>query len=203
MEIDSVRSNRTFVPKTIAWESIIKDRQRTTVPRSNIEDPVERNAKMNSARRHKKWRSRNKDKIRASHAKYMSKPENKEKAKERNRKWREANPEKVKIYQERNKKNVKAWAETHKDRIRELGRKSYAKRKKSPKRKAWVAEYNQRAEVKERRRQYEHERNQTPERKAQNKASKERQKIRKKSAALFALLCNIQPIRNLKITWET
>lgn len=203
MEIESVKSRKTFVPKDgPSWESVIKDRQRATVPLSNIEDPVERNARLNSARRSKKWRQKNPDKVRAIHAKYMSNPVNKAKAKERDKKWREANPEKVKLYQERNKKNVKAWAEAHPERIRELGRIHDRNRRNSPGRKAWEKEYAQRPEVKEKRHEYEHSRNQTPERKAQNKASKERQKIRKKGAALFALLCNIQPIRNSKITWE-
>lgn len=51
MEIESVKSRKTFVPKDgPSWESIIKDRQRATIPLSNIEDPVERNARLNSAR---------------------------------------------------------------------------------------------------------------------------------------------------------
>lgn len=193
MEIESVRKRKTFVPKgDPPWESLIKDRMRTTVPLSNIEDPVKRNIRLNSARRSKKWRKENPDKVRASHAKYMSNPINKAKAKERDKKWREANPEKVKLYQERNKKNVKAWAEAHPERIRELGRIHDRNRRNSPRRKAWKKEYAQRPEVKEKRREYEHLRNQTPERKAQNNASKERQKQRKKLTALFAILCNIE-----------
>lgn len=193
MEIESVKSRKTFVPKDgPSWESVIKDRQRATVPLSNIEDPVERNARLNSARRSKKWRQKNPEKAKESKRRYLENPENKAKVRARDKEWRKANPDKVKIYQERNKKNIKAWAEAHPERVKELNRKNDRKRAKSLKRKAWVKDYLKKPEVKKKRSEYEHSRNQTPERKAQNKASKERQKQRKKLTALFAILCNIE-----------
>lgn len=93
---------------------------------------------------------------------------------------------------------MKAWAEAHPERVKELNRKSDRKRYKTKKRQEWTKDYNNKPEVKAKRSEYEHLRNQTPERKAQNKASKERQRIRKKCAALFAILCNLPQINEGK-----
>lgn len=88
-------------------------------------------------------------------------------------------PEQVKAYREKAKPSIKKWAEEHRDRVRELGRKNDAKRRNSEKRKAWEAAYRQTDEYKERRREYERNRNQTPERKAWER---ERSKRRREAA---------------------
>lgn len=82
----------------------------------------------------------------------------------------------MKTYQERNKKNVKRWAQEHPDRVRELGRKNDRKRANSEKRKAWTKEYLKREDVIERRREHDRKRNQSPERIAWRKAYEERRK---------------------------
>ena len=126
-----------------------------------IEDPVKRNA----AAATKRWRKKN--------WKHYQ---------EKQKEWREANPEKIKVYQERNKKNIKRWAKEHPERIRELNRKNDRKRAKSPKRIAWTKEYNQRPEVIERRRERYRARNRTPERRAYDRERKKRQREAKKAA---------------------
>ena len=126
-----------------------------------IEDPVKRNA----AAATKRWRKKN--------WKHYQ---------EKQKEWREANPEKIKVYQERNKKNIKRWAKEHPERIRELNRKNDRKRAKSPKRIAWTKEYNQRPEVIERRREWDLARNRTPERRAYDRERKKRQREAKKAA---------------------
>ena len=95
---------------------------------------------------------------------------------EYNKKWREANPDKVKIYQERNKKNVKRWAEEHQERRRELGRINDRKRAKTEKRKKWVEDYMARPEVIERRREQMKKRELDPNRIAWKKAYEEKRK---------------------------
>lgn len=199
MEIESVKARKTFKPvdDLPCWEILIKDKQRTTAPLSNIEDPILRNNKINSAKRCKRWREAHPEQAKASVKKWKSKPENKAKIQAADKEWRKNNPDRVKVYQERNKKNVKAWAEAHPERIRELGRKNDEKRRKSPKRKAWQAEYNQRAEVKEKHREYDRERNKSPERREKFKIYGARKRAKKKGAALFALLCNIPIIQEV------
>ena len=95
---------------------------------------------------------------------------------EYNKKWRTANPDKVKIYQERNKKNIKRWAEEHQERIRELGRINDRKRAKTEKRKKWVEDYMARPEVIERRREQMKKRELDPKRIAWKKAYEEKRK---------------------------
>lgn len=95
---------------------------------------------------------------------------------EYNKKWREANPDKVKIYQERNKKNIKRWAEEHKERRRELGRINDRKRAKTEKRKKWVEDYMARPDVIERRREQMKKRELDPKRIAWKKAYEEKRK---------------------------
>lgn len=115
MEIASVKARGNFVPSEPCWEQLIKDRQRTTAPLSSIEDPILRNKvitqKRTGAKRCKKWREAHPEKAKESVKRWKEKPENAAKIKKAAKKWREANPDKIKIYQERNKKNVKAWAE--------------------------------------------------------------------------------------------
>jgi len=145
-----------------AWESLIGEKikaHRKTYMPQRIEDARKRNA----ANATKKWRKKNWEH-------YKSKQ----------KEWLAKNPDKVKTYQERNKKNVKRWAEEHPERIRELGRKSDAKRAKSPKRIAWSKEYSQRPEVRERRRLCDRERNKTPERKAYMRERNRRRRAAKK-----------------------
>lgn len=95
---------------------------------------------------------------------------------EYNKKWREANPDKVKIYQERNKKNIKRWAEEHQERRRELGRINDRKRAKTEKRKKWVEDYMARPEVIKRRREQMKKRELDPKRIAWKKAYEEKRK---------------------------
>lgn len=145
-----------------AWESLIGakiEAHRGTYKPQRIEDSRKRNA----ARATKRWRNNNMEH-------YLAKQ----------KEWRDANPDKIKVYQERNKKNIKRWAEEHPERIRELGRKSDAKRAKSPKRIAWNKEYIQRPEVRERRRLRDRERNKTPERKAYMRERDRRRRAAKK-----------------------
>lgn len=75
------------------WESLIAAKSRPCAKICKIEDASKRNA----ANATKKWRKKNADHYKA-----------KQKA------WRVANPDKIKVYQERNKKNVKRWAEEYK-----------------------------------------------------------------------------------------
>ena len=143
------------------WETLIGAKMRPAQKICRIEDPVKRNA----AAATKRWRKKN--------WKHYQ---------EKQKEWREANPEKIKVYQERNKKNIKRWAKEHPERIRELNRKNDRKRAKSPKRIAWTKEYNQRPEVIERRREWDLARNRTPERRAYDRERKKRQREAKKAA---------------------
>ena len=54
--------------------------------------------------------------------------------KQKQKEWNEANPDKIREYRIRNRKNVKRWAEEHKERVRENNRKYDAKRRKDQKR---------------------------------------------------------------------
>lgn len=92
------------------------------------------------------------------------------------KKWCKANPDKVKIYQERNKKNIKRWEEEHKERRRELGRINDRKRAKTEKRKKWVEDYMARPEVIERRREQMKKRELDPKRIAWKQAYEEKRK---------------------------
>ena len=85
----------------------------------------------------------------------------------------------MKEYREKAKPAIKRWAEEHPERKRELNRKSDAKRRNSPKRKAWEAAYIQTPEYKARARERDRKRNQTPERKAWER---ERGKRRREAA---------------------
>lgn len=141
-----------------SWESLIGKRNEShffTHKDLKIQDP----SKRNSANATKRWRKKNQKHYQ-----------------DKQKEWRDANPDKIKIYQERNKKNVKRWAEEHPDRVRELGRKADRKRAKSPKRIAWTNEYKQRPEVKERRAKQSKERELKPERIAWKKAYEEKRK---------------------------
>lgn len=126
------------------WESLIKDRMRPCETICKIDDA----SKRNNVEATKRWRKKNKERY-----------------EEKKRIWRKNNPEKVKAYQEKNKDNIKRWREEHRERCRELGRKSDAKRRLEGNRKQYEKEYRQRPEVKERRRELDRIRNQTPERK--------------------------------------
>lgn len=145
------------------WETLIGAKMRPAQKVCRIEDPVKRNA----AAATKRWRKKN-----------WKHYQEKQKA------WHEANPEKIKVYQERNKKNVKRWAEEHPERVRELGRKNDRKRAKSAKRIAWTQEYLHKPEVIERRRQRDRERNKTPERRAWfRERARKRREAKKMEAA--------------------
>ena len=137
------------------WESLIASKMRPCATICKVEDAADRNKILAT----KNWRKRN-------YAHYI----------EKQKEWREANPEKIKVYHERNKKNVKRWAEEHPERVRELGRKNDRKRAKSPKRMAWKKEYNQRPEVKARRAEQSKARELKPERIAWKKAYEEKRK---------------------------
>lgn len=144
------------------WESLIGEKieaHRDTHTVCKVEDASLRNKR----RAQLKW-----------------KHEHREQVNETARKWRAKNPEKVKRYQEKAKPAIKKWAEEHPDRRRELNRKSDAKRRNSPKRKAWEAAYRQTPEYKERRREYDCKRNQTPERKAWERERSKRRAAAKK-----------------------
>lgn len=161
-----------------AWETLIGSRMRPTVCQA-IEDPVERNRKEQA----KRWQKNNAEK----HNEYSRKwkKAHREKVYATQKKWLAANPDKKKLYQERNKKNVKAWAEAHHDRIRELGRASDARRRQTEKRQNWTKEYRQRPEVKERLREYYRLRSQTPERKAYEHERAKRRWAEKKAKKLL------------------
>ena len=77
---------------------------------------------------------------------------------------------------------IKKWAQEHPERKRELNRKSDAKRRNSPKRKAWESAYRQTEDYKERRREYDRKRNQTPERKAWERERSKRRREAEKAA---------------------
>ena len=141
-----------------AWESLIGakiEAHRGTYKPQRIED----SRKRNHARATKRWRKNNMEHYQA-----------------KQKEWRDANPEKIKVYQERNKKNVKRWAEEHPERVRELGRKADRKRSKTEKRKKWVEEYNSKPEVKARRRERDKKREKSPKRIAWSKAYEEKRK---------------------------
>lgn len=141
-----------------AWESLIGakiEAHRSTYKPQRIEDSRKRNA----ARATKRWRKKNWEH-------YQTKQ----------KEWLAKNPDKVKIYQERNKKNVKRWAEEHPERVRELGRINDRKRAKTEKRKKWVKEYNNKPEVKARRRERDKKREKSPKRIAWRKAYEEKRK---------------------------
>lgn len=141
-----------------SWESLIAQKQaqhRDTYKPQRIEDA----SKRNSAAATKRWRKKNWEHYRA-----------------KQKEWLAANPEKKKLYQQRNKKNIKRWAQEHPERIRELGRKSDAKRRNSERRKAWAEEYKTRPEVIERRRERERLRAKDPKRIAWRKAYEEKRK---------------------------
>lgn len=141
-----------------AWESLIGEKiksHRKTYKPQRIEDARKRNA----ANATKKWRKKNWEH-------YQTKQ----------KEWLAKNPDKVKTYQERNKKNIKRWAEEHPERIRELGRINDRKRAKTEKRKAWTKEYLKREDVIERRRERDRKRAQSPERIAWRKAYEEKRK---------------------------
>ena len=143
------------------WESLIGakiEAHRDTHKVCKVEDASERNKRQQQL----KW-----------------KREHRAEENERARKWRAKNPDKIKEYQERAKPAIKKWAKDNPERKRELNRKSDAKRRNSPKRKAWEAAYRQTDEYKERRREYDRKRNQTPERKAWER---ERGKRRREAA---------------------
>lgn len=151
-----------------AWESLIGakiEAHRGTYKPQRIEDSRKRNA----ARATKRWRNNNME-------------HNQAKQKE----WLAKNPDKVKTYQQRNKKNVKRWAEEHHDRVLELGRMNDRKRRKTEKRKAWEKEYRQRPEVKAKRREYDKKRAASPERKAyereRSRRRREQSKLKKETA---------------------
>lgn len=130
------------------WESLIGEKIEAhlyTHKVCNIEDA----GKRNSRRAQLKW-----------------KHEHRAEENERRRKWEAKNPDKVKAYREKANPAIKKWAEDHPERIRELNRRSDAKRRNSPKRKEWEAAYRQTDEYNERRREFDRKRNQTPERKA-------------------------------------
>lgn len=130
------------------WESLIGakiEAHRDTHKVCKVEDARKRN----KLQQQRKW-----------------KREHRAEENERRRKWEAKNPDKVKAYREKAKPAIKRWAEEHPERKRELNRKSDAKRRNSPKRKAWEAAYRQTPKYKERRREYDRKRNQTPERKA-------------------------------------
>lgn len=190
MEIESVRNRRKFVSTETSWESIIKDKQRTTKPASSIDDPVERNKKMQE----KRWRKKNPEKCKEATKRWKQK--NKEHVRLVEKAWRDSNPDKIKLYQERNKKNIKAWAEAHRDRIRELNRVNDAKRRNTKRRINWTKEYRQRPEVKERIREADRKRAASPERKDYEHERSKRRWAEKKTSALYILLCNIGPLDN-------
>ena len=137
------------------WESLIGSRMRPAATVCEIEDAAERNKKLAT----KKWRKRN-------YKHYMQKK----------KEWLDANPDKKAIYAERRKPLVKKWAEEHKERVRELGRKSDRKREKTEKRMAWKEEYSKRPEVKARRYEQNKARELKPERIAWKKAYEEKRK---------------------------
>lgn len=144
------------------WESLIGEKieaHRDTHTVCKIEDASIRNKR----RAQLKW-----------------KHEHREQVNETVRKWRAKNPDKVKRYQEKAKPAIKKWAEEHHERKLELNRNSDAKRRNSPKRKAWEAAYRQTPEYKERRREYDRKRNQTPERKAWERERSKRRAAAKK-----------------------
>lgn len=147
------------------WESLIGSRMRPTVCQA-IEDPVKRNRKAAA----KRWKQNHKKQVQATY-----------------KKWLDANPEKRKLYRERNKKNVKVWAEAHHDRILELNRINDAKRRKTEKRKNWLKEYRQRPEVRERIREADRKRAATPERKAYEHERAKRRWAEKKAKKLLEL----------------
>ena len=149
--------------KSDNWESLIAERMeahRESYTPQRIEDARKRN----SAEATKRWREKNRERYIAV-----------------KRAWEKANPDKVKAYRERNRKNVKRWAEEHPERVRELGRRSDAKRSTSPKRIAWEKAYRQTEAYKERARERDRRRQRTPERRAW-----EREYRRKRNAALKA-----------------
>lgn len=134
------------------WESLIASRieaHRDTYKPQRIEDASQRN----SAAATKRWRKRNFNRY-----------------KQKQKEWLKANPDKVKVYQQRNKKNIKRWEEEHHERRLELNRINDKKRYNSPKRKAWRVEYNKCPEVIERKKERERLREQKPERIAWKKA---------------------------------
>lgn len=148
-----------------AWETIIGSKMRPIICQA-IEDPVKRNSKAAA----KRWKQNHKKQVQAA-----------QKA------WLDANPEKRKLYRERNKKNVKAWAEAHHDRILELNRINDAKRRKTEKRQNWIKEYRQRPEVRERIREADRKRAATPERKAYEHERAKRRWAEKKAKKLLEL----------------
>lgn len=140
------------------WESLIAERiaaHRDTYAPQRIEDAGKRNA----ARATKRWRKNNMEHYQA-----------------KQKEWLAANPEKKKLYQQRNKKNIKRWAEEHKERRRELGRINDRKRAKTEKRKKWVEDYRARPDVIERRREQMKKRELDPKRIAWRKAYEEKRK---------------------------
>ena len=135
------------------WESLIGakiEAHRDTHKVCKVEDARERNKRQQQL----KW-----------------KREHRAEENERARKWRAKNPDKIKEYQERAKPAIKKWAEEHRDRVRELGRKSDAKRRNSEKRKAWEASYRQTPEYKARARERDRIRHSTPEYRAKDTTS--------------------------------
>lgn len=148
------------------WESLIGakiEAHRDTHKVCKVEDARKRN----KLQQQRKW-----------------KREHRAEENERARKWRAKNPDKIKEYQERAKPAIKKWAQEHPERKRELNRKSDAKRRNSPKRKAWESAYRQTEDYKERRREYDRKRNQTPERKAWERERSKRRREAAKAAKM-------------------
>ena len=146
------------------WESLIGakiEAHRDTHTVCKIEDARKRN----KLQQQRKW-----------------KREHRAEENERARKWRAKNPDKIKEYQERAKPAIKKWAEEHRDRVRELGRKSDAKRRNSEKRKAWEAAYRQTPEYKARARERDRIRHSTPEYRAKERERSKRRREAEKSA---------------------
>lgn len=150
------------------WESLIAKRiaaHLDTYASQRIEDP----GKRNSRRAQLKWKHEHRNRVN-----------------EWRRKWDKANPDKVRQYREKAKPAIKKWAEEHHDRVLELNRKADAKRRNSPKRKAWEKAYRQSEKYKERRREYERKRNATPKRKAYERERyrrrREQSKLKKEAA---------------------
>lgn len=148
------------------WETLIASRMRPCVA-LKTEDAAKRNSEMAT----KRWRKNHMEH-------YLSKQ----------KEWREANPEKVSLYQKRNMKNVKRWAEEHHERVLELNRKHDRKRAKSPERIAYKKAYNSRPDVKARRAEYYRLRSQTPERKEYERLRSRRRRLAKFNAGFPSVM---------------
>lgn len=148
------------------WESLIAARMRPCVA-LKIEDA----SKRNSAESTKRWRKRNWGRY-----------------KEKQKEWLDANPDKKKLYRERNRKNVKRWAQEHPDRVREAGRRNDAKRRKTQRRIEWQKAYNARPDVKARRKEYYKQRNYTEKRREYERERNRKRRLAKLNAKLPSVI---------------